>query len=68
MTDTELIARQAKQIAEQANLIDEYRNRIKRARQHIYCIGGPLNDNVLRYNREQMLTFHRIAEELGDIE
>ena len=28
----------------------------------IYCIGGPLNDNVLNYTKEQMVTFFRIAE------
>lgn len=28
----------------------------------IYCIGGPLNDNKLKYSREQMTIFWRIAE------
>lgn len=27
----------------------------------IYCIGGPLNDNVLRYNKKQLFPFWRIA-------
>ncbi|MEE9214851.1 MAG: hypothetical protein V3U54_08675 [Thermodesulfobacteriota bacterium] len=27
----------------------------------IYCIGGPLNDNVLRYNKKQLKTFWEIS-------
>ena len=28
----------------------------------IYCVGGPLNDNVLGYTNKQLVTFSRIAE------
>lgn len=67
MTDADLIARQAKQIEE---LRDENRNlkeRIGLARLRIYGIGGPLNDNKLGYTLEQMVTFARIADDLGDV-
>jgi len=28
---------------------------------HIYCIGGPLNDNVRQYNKNQLKPFSYIA-------
>lgn len=66
MTEAELIARQAKQLEELRDEVAELKERARRARSHIYCIGGPLNDNKLGYSRPQMVTFARIAEELGD--
>ena len=67
MTEAELIARQAKKIEELRDEVADMKERIKRARLPIYCIGGPLNDNKLGYTREQMVTFSRIADELGDV-
>jgi hypothetical protein len=66
MTEAELIARQAKQIEELRDEVADLKERVRRARSHIYCIGGPLNDNKLGYSKPQMVTFARIAEELGD--
>lgn len=64
MNEQEVIARQAVKLerleAENAQLKDS----IARARLHIICIGGPLNDNKLGYSKEQLYTFHRIKEEL----
>jgi hypothetical protein len=40
------------------------KERARKARLHIYCIGGPLNDNKLGYSKQQMVTFWRIKEEL----
>lgn len=65
MTESELIARQAKQIEELRDENAELKKRVEKAIMHIYCIGGPLNDNKLGYSKPQMLTFFRIAEELG---
>ena len=65
MTEQELIARQAKQIEELRDEVADLKERVRKARMHIYCIGGPLNDNVLGYSRAQMSTFARIANELG---
>ena len=28
---------------------------------HIYCIGGPLNDNAFGYNKKQLTPFSKIA-------
>lgn len=67
MTEAELIARQAKQLEELRDEVADLKERTRRARLHIYCIGGPLNDNKLGYTREQMVTFARIADELGDV-
>jgi hypothetical protein len=66
MTDAELIARQAKQVEELRDEVADLKERAHKARMHIYCIGGPLNDNLLGYTREQMVVFDRIAKELGD--
>lgn len=64
MEEQEVIARQATKIerleVENAHLKDC----IAKARLHMICIGGPLNDNRLQYSREQMVTFFRIKEEL----
>lgn len=65
MTDAELIARQAKQIAILSDEVADLKERAKEAMAHIYCIQGPLNGNKLGYTKEQMGTFARIAEELG---
>lgn len=66
MTEAELITRQAKQLEELQDEVADLKERVRRARLHIYCIGGPLNDNKLGYTRAQLETFARIAEELGD--
>lgn len=65
MTEQELITRQAKQLEELRDEVADLKERVRKARMHIYCIGGPLNDNVLGYSRAQMSTFARIANELG---
>lgn len=67
MTEAELIARQAKQIEELRDEVADLKCRSRKAFSHIYCIGGPLNDNKLGYSKPQMVTFVRIAEELGDV-
>lgn len=67
MTEAELIARQAKQLEELRDEVADLKERSRRARLHIYCIGGPLNDNKFGYSKPQMVTFARIADELGDV-
>jgi hypothetical protein len=34
----------------------------EKIRDILYCIGGPLNDNILRYSREQLVPLFRIGE------
>lgn len=67
MTEEQLIARQAKQLEELRDEVADLKDRVSKARLHIYCIGGPLNDNRLGYTKPQMVTFSRIADELGSV-
>lgn len=66
MNDAELIARQAKRLEENADLIEDLNSRLDRIRLVCTCIGGPLNDNRLGYTREQMVYFFKIIEIAGD--
>ena len=67
MTESELIARQAMQLEELRDEVADLKGRMRAAWSHIYCIGGPLNDNKLGYSRPQMATFFWIAKELGEV-
>ena len=62
MTDKELIARQAKEIAELRELVFNYKSNCKEALGYLICIGGPLNDNRDGYNKKQLLPLFKIAE------
>ena len=66
MTDAELIARQAKQLEELRDEAADLKERISKARKHIYCCAGPLNGNLMGYTKAQMVTSAQIAEELGE--
>jgi hypothetical protein len=65
MTDTELIAKQAKQIEELKVAVATMRHAIATVRGRIYCIGGPLNDNKLGFSHEQKKLFHSIVSSLN---
>jgi len=43
MTEAELISRQAKQIEELRDEVADLKERARRARLHIYCIGGAVS-------------------------
>ena len=62
MTNDELVARQARRIAELEDKLAEYEEACDKIYLTIYCIGGPLNDNKLGYTHAQMGNFARIAE------
>ena len=64
MTQDELIARQAKLIAELGDELDELKVCIRKAIGHIVCVGGPLNDNKLKFTHEQQRVFQAILSEL----
>lgn len=61
MTQDELIARQSLQLEELRDEVADLKERARKALSHIYCIGGPLNDNKLGYSKPQMVTFLKIA-------
>lgn len=67
MTEQELIAKQSLEIANLSEKLDNVILYTQKALIQIYGIGGPLNDNKLGYNKEQMITFYRIAELLEQI-
>lgn len=66
MTDAELIARQAKQIEELSDEVNAMKEGAAKVAMEIYGVGGPLNDNVMGYTKQQLAPFHRIAVALGD--
>lgn len=66
MSDTEFIAKQAIKIDELESSLFDLQDRIKKAKLHMVCIGGPLNDNKLQFNKEQRKVFHSILQELED--
>jgi hypothetical protein len=61
MTELEFIGKQQLKIEEMRALLTQSAAAFESIRGTIYCIGGPLNDNKLRYTREQMGDFGRIA-------
>lgn len=61
LSDAEVIALQAKLLIEAQFKIQEYKHRLSNIHDTIYCIGGPLNDNKLRYNKNQLKVFADIA-------
>ena len=65
MNDDEIISHQARTIIELTEQLKDLKERIRQAHLHIICIGGPLNDNKLGYSKEQLVTFHRIEQELN---
>lgn len=66
MTDAELIARQAKTIEEQRDHIKDLHTRINKAHFLLYGCGGPLNDNFLKFNKDQQQLCHSIDDILGE--
>jgi hypothetical protein len=65
MTKNETIARLARRVEKQRQLLKYCRGVATRAHLLMYNIGGPLNDNKLGYTNEQLLIFQQIANELG---
>jgi hypothetical protein len=65
MNDEEIILRQARQIAALEEQLEWRKEAMRKIHMEIYGIGGPLNDNLLNYSKEQMMPFFRIGRELG---
>lgn len=65
MTDQELIYRQAKQIEEMRDALHKIDEQIEGVRYSILGIGGPLNDNRLKFNADQRSLFIKIDSKLG---
>lgn len=63
MTQDELIAKQALQIAELQETVADCKHRLRAIHRACVCMGGPLNDNVLGYTSKQLQPFRHIAEQ-----
>lgn len=60
MNDNEIIADMARELTETKARCALMTKAIEDARMHIICIGGPLNDNKLQFNKEQLKLFFQI--------
>ena len=61
-----LIAKQAKDIFEKDQYINELEGALKSIRINLVCIGGPLNDNVKNYSPEQLKLFFHFDHIIND--
>ena len=55
-----LIANQAREIAELKEELSEYKEAMQKLHNMMVCIGGPLNDNVLSFDKEQLAFLFRL--------
>lgn len=62
--ELELIGKQAFEIHRLKTEVNELRQKIEGARCSMTCIGGPLNDNKLQFNKEQLRLIRQIHDEL----
>lgn len=61
MNDDVLVAKQARRIDSLELTLSHIQDELKRSYGHIYCIGGPLNDNLLQFTNKQLATVAQIA-------
>ncbi len=62
MENDELVALQARKIAELEKEIAVYRDNARQISILLCKVGGPLNDNILKYSPEQLTIFFKIEE------
>ena len=68
MTLEQLIVQQALEIANLKEKLGEFKKASADIKMHMVGIGGPLNDNNLKYSKEQREIFHFIFDSLNDLE
>lgn len=64
----EAVAGQVIELRALRKLVRSLRSAIRRAKLHIVCVGGPLNDNVKRYSPDQLVTFQKILTVLEEVD
>lgn len=62
MTNEEVIAILCKENLELKEEVKSFSLALKSINGILFCVGGPLNDNIYKYNKEQLKTFWRIKE------
>jgi len=60
-----VVSRMQARLARLRDEVADLKACIEAAWSHIYCIGGPLNDNKLGYSRPQMLSSCGLLRRLG---
>jgi hypothetical protein len=66
MRPNDVIVRQAVKIETLEEANERMRQCLAGAKLYIICVGGPLNDNTLRYSSEQLVTFQKILDVLEE--
>lgn len=66
ISDTEVIARQARKLEMLENELEDRRDRMHRALSVLISVPGALNGNVLGYSDEQRRELLKIEEQLHD--
>lgn len=66
MTNDELIAKQAKQIAQLEERVGTLGAALDNIECRLVCITGPLNGNEMGYSNSQLYIFRRIMEDIRD--
>ncbi|HQK38559.1 MAG TPA: hypothetical protein PLO52_00415 [Flavobacterium alvei] len=56
----DLIAEQQIEIRDLKNILKEHRECFQDISNMMFCIGGPLNDNIAQFTKEQRRYFHEI--------
>ena len=64
MNKDKLISQQALEIAVLKEKLKQYADAAQDIRNEIFCIGGPLNDNVHQYTHKQLWIFSKIIEHI----
>lgn len=64
MTKNETIARLARRVEKQRKCLKVYSGTVTQVYRLLYDIGGPLNDNNLKFSGPQLQLLQQIAKEL----
>jgi len=62
----ELAAQQALKIAQLEEQNKEMREVFRSIKMSLICIGGPLNNNVRQYSKDQLVPFYQIDFQISD--
>jgi|GEM_PF-1720501 len=67
MTKDELIAKQQLEIEELKVKVSRQQEAIKKVHSRFTCIGGPLNDNFLEFDKRQMTLIYEADQDLRSV-
>lgn len=65
--ELELIGKQAIKIFELNDKIKKYEGCLSDIKFRLICIGGPLNDNYHKYNKQQLVIFFNIQKDIDEV-